>query len=92
MAVTEYKMKWLFYGFLLGLIVTKVLPKVFYSIRSYTKHGSHIVGDTIVEEFDGKQRAWIHGDKNRLARYSQWPIFLTDPTFDLVGYSQIEIQ
>jgi hypothetical protein len=65
----SYKIKWLLTGLFSGIFVTIFMPQFLSSNRVQDEQKNDILGTAIPRKF---------------ADYSQWPPFLTDPSFDLV--------
>lgn len=65
----DYKLKWLMIGLLSGIFCTVFLSESFSSNRLNNEQNIDL----------------LHGtSEHKFAEYSQWPPFLSDPTFDLV--------
>ncbi|CAF1220692.1 unnamed protein product [Adineta steineri] len=67
----DFRIKWLIVGLLAGIIVTVVLPDFFLLNNSNTNQNIDLAKSK---------------PEHKFAEYSQWPPFLTDPTFDLLAW------
>ena len=65
----DYKLKWLLIGVIAGVLLSAFMPE---SLRPHRfSKGKSARGSSAENDY-------------QFAKYSQWPPFLTDPSFDLV--------